>query len=229
MPTHRENSPAGEYPLLAQDTMKVAQKVGHQKKTNARFIAVRDGSRKKVRGLWQRGAKYYLQVKPPGDRTPRRIPLDALTLTDAKEEMERKKLEIRDGNAPARGRKPMFADYADAYVAILEKSQHGHKRPMTVAGERQGLEKWKAFLGRVRLDNITPGMIAAFRDQRLIEGRSPRTVNLNVQHLRNVLKKPPKTACCETIPRSGSNASRTNRRSARCSPRRNLKNSAPPR
>ena len=141
MPTHRENSPAGEYPLLTQDTLKVAQIVGHQKKTNARFIAVRDGSRKKVRRLWQRGAKYYLQVKPPGERTPRRIPLNALTLTDAKEEMERKKLKIRDGNAPARGRKPMFADYADAYVALLAKSQHSHKRPMTVAGERQA---WKS-------------------------------------------------------------------------------------
>ena len=123
LPTRGEDSPAGGYRLLARDTVKVAQKVGHQKRTIARFIAVRDGSRKKVRGLWQRGAKYYLQVKPSGERTPRRIPLGALTLTDAKEETERKKLEIRGGNAPARGRKPMFADYADAPAKSPAKSK----------------------------------------------------------------------------------------------------------
>jgi len=36
------------------------------------FIAVRDTNRKRIRGLWKRGEKHYLQVRAPGAsaRTP---------------------------------------------------------------------------------------------------------------------------------------------------------------
>ena len=169
--------------------MKFREKVDTAPKNPARFIPVCDGSRKRVRGLWRRGTRYYLQVKLSGERSPRRVPLLAETLTAAKQEMERKRVEFRDGKALPRGRKPMFADYADGYIALLENAAQSSKRPATIAGERQSLDKWKQHLGPVRLDKITPAMIASYRDQRLVAGLSPRTVNLAVQHLRNVLAR----------------------------------------
>jgi hypothetical protein len=44
-------------------------------------IAVRETNRKRIRGLWRRGEHYYLQVRIPGEDTPRKILLKASTLT----------------------------------------------------------------------------------------------------------------------------------------------------
>ena len=58
-----------------------------------RFVPVLDGSKRKIKGLWQRGEKYDAQMRiasPNGKTRPVRIPLDATTLKDAKEQLESK-------------------------------------------------------------------------------------------------------------------------------------------
>ena len=52
-----------------------------------RFNSARDARNRKVRGLWKRGDRYYLQTRVPGEKSARKIPLLATTLTEAKEEM----------------------------------------------------------------------------------------------------------------------------------------------
>jgi len=93
------------------------------------FIAVRDTNRKPIRGLWQRGDKYYLQVRVPGESAPRKFPLDATSLSEAKAAAELRRTELRKGNVPTRGHKPGLSDFAEKYLQVLEKSE----RPVKVA------------------------------------------------------------------------------------------------
>jgi integrase len=149
------------------------------------FIKVRDSNRKPVRGLWQRGRRYYLQIKERGVRSPRRIPLEASNLSEAKLAAEEKRRESREGQLPTRGRKPNFAEIADACLAIAATK----KKKRTVKQDAYRLRRWKAVFGHVRVDLIKAPMIAAWRDKRLLSGASPRTVNLDLIALRAVFRK----------------------------------------
>ena len=149
------------------------------------FVKVRDSNRKPVRGLWQRGSRYYLQIKERGTHSPRRIPLEASNLSEAKLAAEEKRREAREGQLPQRGRKPTFAEIADACLAIAATK----KKARTVKEEAHCLRRWKAAFGHMRVDLITTPMIAAWRDKRLLSGVSPRTVNLDLIALRAVFRK----------------------------------------
>lgn len=153
------------------------------------FVAAQDTNRKRIRGLWKRGDKYYLQVKLAGEKTPRKLPLEAASLSEAKSAMEAKRTELRVGDVPLRGRKPGFTECAENYLRILEMAERPPKAARTIREERLVLDRWKAHLGNTRIDQISPAQIAAYRDARLKEGLSPRTINLHVTVLRNVLAK----------------------------------------
>jgi integrase len=149
------------------------------------FIKVRDTNRKPIRGLWRRGARYYLQIKERSARSPRRIPLEASNLSEAKLAAEERRRAAREGQLPLRGRKPAFAQVADACLAVAAT----RKKSRTVKEDAYRLRRLKAAFGHVRVDAITTPMIAAWRDKRLLSGVSPRTVNLDLVVLRAVFRK----------------------------------------
>ena len=149
------------------------------------FVKVRDSNRRAIRGLWQRGSRYYLQIKERGTHSPRRIPLEASNLSEAKLAAEEKRRESREGQLPTRGRKPNFAEVADACLAIAATK----KKARTVKENAYCLRRWKAAFGHMRVDLITTPMIAAWRDKRLLAGASARTVNLDLIALRAVFRK----------------------------------------
>jgi integrase len=153
--------------------------------TQKPFIKVRDTNRKPIRGLWQRGSRYYLQIKECSSRSPRRIPLEASNLSEAKLAAEEKRREAREGQLPQRGRKPNFAEVADACLAIAATK----KKKRTVKEDAYRSRRWKAVFGHVRVDQITTPMIAAVRDKRLLSGATARTVNLDLIALRAVFRK----------------------------------------
>ena len=62
---------------------------------------------------------------------------------------------------------------------------------------------WKAALKNTRIDRITAAQIAAYRDACLVEGLAPRTVNLRLTVLRNVLAKAVAAEILEKLPRLG--------------------------
>ena len=72
-----------------------------------RFINARDSRNRKVRGLWRRGERFYAQVRVTGEKSARKIPLAAKSLTDAKEEMGKRRTEAREGALPKGGVNPM--------------------------------------------------------------------------------------------------------------------------
>ena len=169
----------------------------------AQFTPARDSRNRRVPGLYIRNGRFYGQLwveLPNGRKGARRLPLldednePVRSLTAAKEALEIKRHERRARKLPPMGRKPLFADYAEAYFA---KATVQRKRPGTIENERQAISRWQRHLGHVRIDRIMTPAIASYVDKRLKGGRfagrrlapaSERTVNLDILMLRNVLK-----------------------------------------
>jgi len=168
-----------------------------------RFTPARDSRKRKVRGLWIRNGRYYLQMRVEGEKSARKIPLQAQNLEAAIKEIREKQSAKDKGELPAAGLKPKFADYCKSYLEFFETVQNSGKRPRTVERERTSLVRWIAALGHVRVDKITKPMIAAFIDARLKDGLSPRSVNVDVIALRNVLKKALNVGFLNALPTAG--------------------------
>jgi integrase len=79
----------------------------------------------------------------------------------------------------------MFSDFADQYLA---SPIHAQKKQSTQASERVILEYWKAHLGGIRLDKIRNVMIKGYREKRLGQGVTARTVNKECVAFYQVLK-----------------------------------------
>ena len=167
-----------------------------------RFNSARDARNRKVRGLWKRGERYYLQTRVPGEKSARKIPLVATTLTQAKEEMAKQRTKARDGSLPKGGVKPSLADCVTDYLDYHTKNQSGRKAS-TVTRERTALVQWVQKLGHVRIDKLSKPMLAAFVKDRIRDGISPRTANLDVIVLRNVLKSALDDGLLVTLPMAG--------------------------
>src|SRR5476649_577215 len=85
----------------------------------ATFEAVFDSRKRKIPGLWKRGAKFYAQLRVDmgdGRTAPRRIPLNAGSLDEAKAELESTRTKRRDGKLPQTGFRPKFEDFAKEYL-----------------------------------------------------------------------------------------------------------------
>ena len=153
-----------------------------------RFVAVFDSRKRKIRGLRKRGTLYYAQMRMDtgdGRTKPKRIPLDAKTLDEATAELERTRTENRAGQLALPRRHPSFAEFADEY---LGSATHAQKRPSTRRAERVILGYWKTHLGGVRLGKITPVIVKSYREKRLSQGVTARTVNIETVTFYAVLK-----------------------------------------
>ena len=169
----------------------------------AQFISARDSRNRRIPGLYIRGGRYYAQLWVDlgnGKKAARRLPLrdgdnqPVRTLSAAREALEIKRHERRENHLPSPGRKPLFADYV---VAYFEKAKVQRKRAGTLENERQAIERWRDYLGHVRIDQIATPAITAYLDKRLkggifcgrtLQPVSERTANLDLMMLRNVLK-----------------------------------------
>ena len=132
-----------------------------------------------------------------GRTAPRRVPLTAATLDEAKAELERTRTQRNDGKLPQTGFRPKFEDFAQDY---LTGSSLAQKKPSTQAIERQAINRWITHLGAVRRDKITSPMIHGYREMRFALNRVARTVNLDVIAVRNVLKVAVERGFIERLP-----------------------------
>ncbi len=166
----------------------------------ASFLPVLDSRKRKIAGLWQRGERYYAQLRVNlgnGTTAPRRFALEATNLDEAKAALERTRTERQDGELRQTGYRPKFADFAQEYVTgpILAQKKAGTQKL-----ERWAIARWSAHLGGIRLDKITPPLIHSYREKRLAGGTSARTVNLDTIALRNVLKLAREHGLIERLP-----------------------------
>ena len=154
-----------------------------------RFTIAKDYRNRKVRGLWRRGEKLYMQTRVSGEKSARRIPLKSTTIEEARAEMADIKKQKRVEGLPDTGLRPLFSDYADKYLEFHRTASDSGKKVRTIDREEHSLVHWKAAIGNVRLDKITKPMIAGVIKSRLAAGIKPRTVNIDVIVLRNVLNE----------------------------------------
>lgn len=172
----------------------------HQKFT---FTQARDSRNRKVRGLWIRNHKFYLQMRVAGENSPRRIPLEAQNLTAALEEVADWKRDRREQKLPTRGLKPIFSDYCREYLDFYTQAKETGKRASTINRERSSLEMWMEHFKNLRIDKIAKPQIVKFIEKRLKKGTKPRTVNLDVIALRSVLKRARDAGCITSLATDG--------------------------
>jgi hypothetical protein len=91
------------YILFYFDGMQTQETVRGTKKHVSRLVSAKDARNRKVRGLWVRGERFYAQVRVPGEKSARKIPLTAQTLTEAKEELAKERTKAREGAFPRAG------------------------------------------------------------------------------------------------------------------------------
>lgn len=175
-----------------------------------RFIAVKDGRNRKIRGLWKRNDALYQQMWVKAEASPRRIRLKATTLEAAKKEMAENDRKRDAGELASRGAKPFFDDYAREYIQHLKDAAENQARPgtlhksdATIYKEERNLEAWIGHLGHVRIDQVTRPMIAGYLEKRLADGINPRTVNLDVIMVRNVFRRAVDAGILRTMPTDG--------------------------
>jgi integrase len=167
-----------------------------------RFTIVKDSRNRKVRGLWRRGEKLYMQTRVTGERSARRIRLKSTGLEEAKAEMADWKKKKSTVGLPKTGTRPLFSEYAEEYLAF-QRGANSEKKASTVDRESHSLTHWKAAIGNVRLDKITRPMISGVIKSRLQAGLKPRTVNIDVIVLRNVLNEAKEDGHITQLPTEG--------------------------
>ena len=195
--------------------MKAAPHKERRSTRSANFIAVRDSRNRKLRGLWIRGNRYYLQYRLPGERSARRVPLvndgrPAANLTEALEARDEILYARRHGvSMPARGRKPMLsaaiAEYVSHYRLLAEQDEarrradgetaaphapllDAPKKLSTVRKEELILARWLAHIGDLPLDRIGRPHVTSYLQSILEDGRTRRTRNIHLSIFRNLLR-----------------------------------------
>jgi len=180
-----------------------AVKVKRPVKHRYRFTIVKDSRNRKVRGLWRRGEKLYMQTRVSGEKSARKIPLKATTLEAAREEMADLKKQKRIEGLPDTGLRPLFSQYADKYLYFHRTASDSGKKARTIHREEHSLVHWKGAVGNIRLDKITTPMITSVIKTRLAAGIKPRTVNIDVIVLRNVLNEAKDDGLIVRLPTDG--------------------------
>jgi hypothetical protein len=104
-------------------------------------------------------------------------------------EMAEIKKQKRIEGLPDTGLRPLFSDYANKYLEFHRTASDSGKKARTIDREGHSLVHWIAAIGSVRLDKITKPMITSVVKSRLAAGIKPRTVNIDLIVLQNVLRE----------------------------------------
>lgn len=106
---------------------------------------------------------YRARVRLPGQPT---ISKSFRTKTEAKAWSQRMEASIREGNRIPGGeaRKHTFADLVDRYIETVLP-----RKPKSLYKQSAQLNWWKKHLGKYRLIDLTPALVAQYRDKLLSE------------------------------------------------------------
>lgn len=154
-----------------------------------------DRHRRKVRGLWIHQGVFYGRVygrTPDGRKIDRRVRLAATTLSEARHELAQLKAGLHAVSSEPSPQPPSppfsiptLAEFSEVYIRRAKLT----KRIRTAMTEEIHLRRWvQGKLQKTPLSGLTKAQVLAFRDERLQAGWSPRTVNLTVTVMRNLLR-----------------------------------------
>jgi len=164
------------------------------------YQRVLDNRKHPIRGLWRRNGKFVARItveETNGRKTLRWVGLEAETPAQAQAKFQELRVERQENRLRHIGLSPTFRDfYKVHYLPALEASG---KRPETLVTEKSHYKRWLAALGHLRLDKVRPTHVqTVLNELRLV--RSPRTCNLALVCLRNVLKAAKRDGYLKVMP-----------------------------
>ena len=168
------------------------------------YQKVFDDRKRRIRGLWKRNDCFYARLNVvdslTGRKSTKRVRMpECRTVAEAWIAMQGLQKDRRDQNLPVLKRSPRLADYWAEYLKFYTEVKDA-KRPKTLKAERYACKRWLEHLGDLRLNEITRPHLNSFISKRQIAGMSPRTVNLDVIALRNVLKRAVEDGLLKVLP-----------------------------
>jgi integrase len=157
------------------------------------FEPVFNSRKEKIRGLSRLGDRYYAQLRvegPDGKKKPTRRALGAISLDEARAELEGLRTDNRRGELERAASDkaspvPSFAQFTLEYLA---SPIHGLKDESTRKGEGYALKRWQVQIGGVPLNKISGSMLQAYCENRLATGVKARTVNIELCAFHAVMK-----------------------------------------
>ena len=178
-------------------------------------MRVLDSRRHPIRGLWRCGSRYYAQMRFPGKKSAKKVPLtvDARPVHTTAEAIEARNrlLHLRkDGHLiTTSGIKPLFDEAVATYCAhhkaladaedarrikLLSQGAVGYewpgsvRKPSTVRSEALLLKHWVTAIGNIRVDKITRVHVVNHLNELQKQGRAGSTRNSYTVALRNFFK-----------------------------------------
>ena len=170
----------------------------------ATYLKVFDERKRRIRGLWKRNDWFYGRLTTvdsfTGHKSTKRVRLDsARTVAEARIALQDLQKDRREQNLPVLKRSPRLAEYWEKYFTFYESVKDA-KRDSTIRHEKSSKKRWLAHLGEIRLNEITRAHLNGYIAKRQADGKKPRTVNLDVIALRNVLKRAVDDGLLKTLP-----------------------------
>ena len=178
---------------IAQPANSPKMRVSQRIHARPQYHKVLDARKRPIRGLWQRGSRFYARIAVEdfntGQKEVRRVPLEGVqTVAQAQAALRRLQTQREENTLPVLKRTPKLSECVKQYLDYYQIVKDA-KRESTLETERGHLNAWVKHMGECRVDRITPAMINAFIAKRQGQGRNARTVNLGVTVLRNVLRR----------------------------------------
>jgi integrase len=157
------------------------------------YQKVYDSRKRRMRGLWQRNERYYANLTVTDDLgvkssrwVPLEVPLDGSSLTEAKADYDRLKVERADDRLRPLGLTPTVRDYIQkSYIPQLDASG---KRSSSIQKDKSYLNRWTRKIGDVRLNKLRPFHLNKFLTELADEKYSARSINLYLIAIRGMIK-----------------------------------------
>ena len=183
------------------------------------YQKVFDDRKRRIRGLWKRNEHFYARLvivdENTGHKATKRVRLDqARTVAEARTALQDLQKDRREENLPTLKRSPKLKDYWEEYFNFYESVKDA-KRHDTLRLEKTAKRSWLEYLPDLRLKEISRKHINGFIANRQEDGLAPRSVNLYMIALRNVLKRAKDDGWIKTLPTDNLRPLKVNQRKRR--------------
>jgi integrase len=152
------------------------------------FVPVFHKNGHRIEGLWQRGSRFYAQlrvIKEGRSRSTKIALREATSVAQAVVALEEEKSKNRKGELIVLKHAPKLVDAVEQFKGSTKWAE---KSDSTKVSDKGYLDRWVTELGSERVDRIQTPRILAIRDKLSREGKHARTCNLYVGGLMQVLR-----------------------------------------
>lgn len=180
------------------------------------YQIVLDYRKRPIKGLYQRHETYYARVKTKDSLTEKPklawFRLEATGLDEARNALKKLQVQQAEGTLVAPVQAPKFDEFAQKYLDYYDKVPDA-KTPKTMASEKAHVRNLVEHFSGTRLNKITLPMVRGYIVKRQQAGFAPRTVNIGVVVLRNILNRAIEDGWLQRLPTE-------NLKPLKCSPAR---------